>query len=328
MVARSARSEIVEAGPEELHELPDHAALAQHLGHGQHQIGRGRAFAQPARKPEADHVRQQHRDRLAEHRRLGLDPADAPAQHGKAVDHRRVAVGAHQRVGIGDGGAVHLVGPHHLGEILQIDLMADAGARRHDAEVLERLLTPAEEGVALTVARHLQGDVLPECLRGAEMVDHYRVVDHEIHRRERVDAAGVAAKRGHGGAHRGEVHHRRHARKVLHQHAGRAVGDFTCAASLIQPARHRADVVHADAATVLEAEQVLQQDLEGEGQAVDVAEASLGRRRQAVVVVRAAADAERAAGSKRVLSQGDQRVAPSFGTARSARLLAAGARRR
>ena len=44
--------------------------------------------------------------RLAEHGRLGLDAADAPAEHGETVDHRRVAVGADQRVGIGDGCAV------------------------------------------------------------------------------------------------------------------------------------------------------------------------------------------------------------------------------
>ena len=54
---------------------------------------------------EADHLGDQHRDRLAEHRRLGLDAADAPAEHGEAVDHRRVAVGADERVGIGDGAA-------------------------------------------------------------------------------------------------------------------------------------------------------------------------------------------------------------------------------
>ena len=51
---------------------------------------------------EADHLGEQHRHRLAEHRRLGLDAADAPAEHGEAVDHGGVAVGADQRVGIGD----------------------------------------------------------------------------------------------------------------------------------------------------------------------------------------------------------------------------------
>ena len=43
---------------------------------------------------EADHLRDQHGDRLAEHRRLGLDAADAPAEHAEPVDHGGVAVGA------------------------------------------------------------------------------------------------------------------------------------------------------------------------------------------------------------------------------------------
>jgi hypothetical protein len=50
---------------------------------------------------EAHDLGDQHGDRLAQHRGLGLDPADAPAEHGRAVDHGGVAVGADQRVGIG-----------------------------------------------------------------------------------------------------------------------------------------------------------------------------------------------------------------------------------
>ena len=38
--------EMVEAGAEEFNELTDHALLAQHLRHGQHQIGRSHAFLQ------------------------------------------------------------------------------------------------------------------------------------------------------------------------------------------------------------------------------------------------------------------------------------------
>ena len=94
---------VVEAGAVELDELADHALLAQHLGDGEHEVGGGHAFAQLAGQPEADHFGDQHRDRLAEHRRLRLDAADAPAEHGEAVDHGGVAVGADQRVGIGDG---------------------------------------------------------------------------------------------------------------------------------------------------------------------------------------------------------------------------------
>src|SRR3712207_7814543 len=43
-------------------------------------------------RSEAEHLRDEHRHRLAEHRRLRLDAADAPAEHAEAVDHRRVRV--------------------------------------------------------------------------------------------------------------------------------------------------------------------------------------------------------------------------------------------
>jgi hypothetical protein len=99
IVARSASDSVGTPGPEELDELADHARLAQHLGHGQHQIGRGRSLAQLAVQPEADHLRDQHRQRLSQHRRLGLDAADTPAEHAQPVDHRRMRVGSDQRVG-------------------------------------------------------------------------------------------------------------------------------------------------------------------------------------------------------------------------------------
>ncbi len=85
--------------PEELDELVDHALGAEDLRHGEHQVGGGGAGRQLAGKLEADHLGGEHVERLAEHDRLGLDSADAPADHAQAVDHRRVAVGAHQRVG-------------------------------------------------------------------------------------------------------------------------------------------------------------------------------------------------------------------------------------
>ena len=84
----------------ELDELADDAVLAQHLGDGEDEVGRGRALGQLAVQPEAEDLRDEHRHRLAEHRRLGLDAADAPAQDAQAVDHRRVRVGPDQRVGV------------------------------------------------------------------------------------------------------------------------------------------------------------------------------------------------------------------------------------
>ena len=102
--------------------------------------------AKRTRQLEPDHLRQQHRERLAEHAGLGLDAADAPAQHGEPVHHRRMRIGADERVGIGDldsfGFAARrriflLAGPNGLGEIFEIDLVANPGARRDDAEIVE-----------------------------------------------------------------------------------------------------------------------------------------------------------------------------------------------
>ena len=137
---------------EVLDELPDDARLAEDLRDREDEVGRGRAFRERARQPEADDLRDEHRDRLAEHRGLGLDPADAPAEDAEPVDHRRVRVGPDERVREGD--AVALVDDAR--EELEVHLVDDAGARRHDLEVVERALAPAQERVALAVALELE----------------------------------------------------------------------------------------------------------------------------------------------------------------------------
>ena len=220
----------IEARAVELDEFADHALLAQHLGDGQHQIGRGDPLAQFAVQLEADHLGQQHRQRLAEHGRLSLDAADPPAEHRQAIDHGGVAVGADQSVGKGDfdGLAVALLlrRPHGLGEIFEIDLMADAGAGRHDAEVGKGLLAPLQEPVALLVLLVFAGYVLRQRLAGAEVVDHHRMVDDQVDRDQRVDLVGIAVKGDHRIAHRGEIDDRRHAGEILHQHPRRTERDF------------------------------------------------------------------------------------------------------
>ena len=81
---------VIEPRTVELDELSDHAPLAQHLRHRQHEIGCSDAFFEPAGQLEAYHLRQQHRDLLAEHHGLGLDTSHAPSQHGQTIDHRGV----------------------------------------------------------------------------------------------------------------------------------------------------------------------------------------------------------------------------------------------
>ncbi len=139
-------------GPKNSTNLPTTPSLRRLLGDRQHEVGRGCAFGQAVDEPEADDLGDQHRDGLAEHRGFGLDAADAPAHDAKAVDHRRVRIGADERVGIGQLASVDLLLEDDAREVLQIDLVHDAGVGRNDAEVLERVLTPAQERVALAVS--------------------------------------------------------------------------------------------------------------------------------------------------------------------------------
>ena len=172
------------ARPEVLDELPDDAGLAQHLRHRQHQVGCRRALGQLAAQLEADDLRDEHRHGLPEHRGLCLDPADAPAQHAEAVDHRRVRVRPEQRVG--KRTPVALL--DYARKELEIHLVDDSRVRRHDLQVLEPLLTPAQKRVALAVSLELELRVPEPRPRARVLVHLHRVVDDELGRQQRVDA--------------------------------------------------------------------------------------------------------------------------------------------
>ena len=136
----------------------------------------------------------------------------------------------------------------------------DAGARRDDAEVAERLLAPAQEGVALAVPVVLHLDVVVERDAGAELIDLHGVVDHELGGLQRVDGLGLPAHRLDRFPHRGEIDHCGNAGEVLHQDAGRRERDLARRFGRGVPAGERLDVVRLDRETVLVAEQGLQQD--------------------------------------------------------------------
>ena len=162
-----------------------------------------------------------------------------------------------------------LAGEDHSGQVLDVDLVDDAGAGRDDLEVLERALSPAQELVALAVALVLDLDVAPERLWRAEDVGDDRVVDDQLGRRERVDLGGVAAEVGHRLAHRRQVDDAGHPGEVLHDHARRRELDLLVGLGVGVPAGERRDVVGGDVGAVLGAQQVLEQDLEAERQARD-----------------------------------------------------------
>ena len=135
------------------------------------------------------------------------------------------------------------------------------------AEIGERLLAPLEKAIALEVLFVFALDVFLQRVGRAEIIDDHRMVDHQIDRHQRVDLVGIAAKRLHRVAHRRQIDHRRHAGEVLHQHAGRAKGDFMLVlAAVLHPGGDRLDVGLGHRAAVLVAQQVLQHNLEREGQ--------------------------------------------------------------
>ena len=242
-----------------LDELADHAMLTQHLSHRQHQVSGGNALAELAGQLEADHVRDQHRHRLAQHRRFRFDAADAPAENAQAVDHGGVGIGAHQRIRISHAAAAFVAVPDRLAEVFEVDLVTDAGARRHHAEAVEGFLPPAQEGVALVVALHFDTHVVFEGVIVAKFIDGNRVVNHQIHRRQRIHLVDVAAQSPYRFAHRGQIHHRRNAGKILHQHARRTIGDLTVSMAGLQPGDDGLEVVNLHGIAIHMAQQVLQQ---------------------------------------------------------------------
>ena len=219
-------------------------------------------------------------------------PPTPQREHAQRVDHGGVAVGADAGVGECLLEPAGRLGPHRLRQVLEVDLVADAGAGRHHAEVVEGACAPAQELVALLVALVLDLDVLLEGVGRAEEIDLHGMVDDEVDRHQRVDLGGVAAQPLHGVAHGGKVDDGRHAGEVLHQHAGRPIGDLTRGGLVLQPLDHGADVVGLDAAAVLVAQQVLDQHLEGEGQLGDARQPVLLGVGQREVLVGLGADLE------------------------------------
>ncbi len=181
-----------------------------------------------------------------------------------------MGIGAHQRIRINEGIGSLLFGHHHLGQILQIDLVDDAGAGRHHPEVAEGLLPPAQELVALVVALELPGGIALQGILGAVVIHHDRVIDDQIHRLQWVNTLGFAAHGDDGVAHGRQIHDRGHAGKILQHHPPGGEIDLYFRGIPGLPLADRLDMLGRYVLAVLLAQQIFQQNLHAEWQVTQV----------------------------------------------------------
>ena len=237
--------------------------LAEHVGDGEDHVGGGDAFRNGSGELEADDARHEHGDRLAEHGGFGFDAADAPAEHAQTVDGGGVRVGAHAGVEVGEvATALPRLGHDDFGEVFDIDLVDDAGSRRHHAEVAEGLLSPAQELVAFAVALVFDVHVLFDRVGHAVLVDLHGMVDDHVGLDLRVDDLRISAKLLDGVTHGGEVDDARHAGEVLHDHAGRGELDLVARLCGRIPIQQSLDMIIRDVGAIDVAHQVLNENLQ------------------------------------------------------------------
>ena len=209
-----------------------------------------------------------------------------------------MGIRAHDRIGVGEQAAVALGGEDYRREVFQVDLVNDAGIGRHHAEVAERRLAPAQQGVAFLVALEFEQRVDGEGLRRAVLIHLDGVVDDQVDGDERVGEARVAAHGFERVAHGGQIHHAGDAGEILEQHARGHEADF--ARPRARPARHELDVGGLHRAPVLVAQQVLEQHADGIGQAGNGAQAGLLEWGERVDLVVAIVQAQGGAGGEGV----------------------------
>src|SRR2546421_3198352 len=213
--------QVAEARASKLDELGHDPALAQHLRHSQHEIGGRRTIRQRACQPHADDLWCEEIERLSEQYSFRFYTAGTPAEDAQAVDHGGMRIGANQCIGKSNDVAVLLLCHYHRGEVLKVHLVDDAGARRHDTKIAERLLPPAQQGITLTVAFVLSLDVASKSERRAEHIYLHRVIDYEVSRHQGIHLFRVTPHASDSGAHGCEIGYRWHACKILQQHASR-----------------------------------------------------------------------------------------------------------
>ena len=155
-------------------------------------------------------------------------------------------IGANQSVRISLLDSINDLRKDDARQVFQVDLVDNSHIGRNYGEIVERCLSPAEKGIALTVAFELKKRIRMESVGSSEFVHLHRVVNHQFSRLQGIDRVWIAPKPLHCIAHRSQINNCRHAGKILHQHAGRSEGDFSRRRSRRLPLREKANVILRD----------------------------------------------------------------------------------
>src|SRR5262249_28698553 len=222
--------------------LADNTVFPKTLGDCENQISGSCPLEHRTGQPESEHWRNQHGNRLPEHRGLRLDPTHTPSNDSQPIHHGRMRIGPDESVWIGECSRWPLDRHHYTRELSEADLVHNPRVGRYDFEIVKGVLAPPQKCVALFVARELEFGVELEGIRLRKVVNLYRVVHNELDGFEGVDAAGVAAQSNNAIAHSSEVHDRRNTREILEQNPRRHEGDLPCFSAADVPSRQRLDV--------------------------------------------------------------------------------------
>src|SRR6266571_2879638 len=93
--------------------------------------------------------------------------------------------------------------------------MHDADTRRDELESFERLLSPLEKLIALSVALEFHVQIEFQRAGRPEEIHLDGVIDHQIDGHERFNDFRIAPESLHCAAHRGEINHQRYAGEIL-----------------------------------------------------------------------------------------------------------------
>ena len=98
---------------------------------------------------------------LTQHCCFRFNSPNAPSENSQPVHHRGMRIHSHESIGIGVLRICCTVrsGPHRLCKKLEVNLMANAGSRRDDTEIIERHLSPFQESVTFAVPLVLQFNI-------------------------------------------------------------------------------------------------------------------------------------------------------------------------